>query len=348
MDSEIYRKFSRRAVLQAVPMQASLELTYRCNERCTHCYIEDFRDDPQRVLGKEQWFRVLTELRKGGTLYLILMGGEPTLSPWFFDIIEKGRDLGFFVSAISNGLKMTQTEYVERMAESGMRQITFSLYSLNPEIHDKMTSVRGSHSKTMKAIELCHEQGIEVCLNGLLTEANSRGIFDLFDWAVERKFELKVDPNVTSKLNGNQSPTQYRATRETLLWFYRERAKRWPSSVPRANVEKNEDYICNAAKGKCAVTPYGDVLPCIEIRESFGNLVTQNFDDIWYSDAALKWRTPKIKDMKLNSREGIYSFCDHCPGMAKNEQNSPFELLPYTRLVAEVKRQVNQEFAGDL
>lgn len=344
MNTDIFKKFSQKSVLKAVPLQASLELTYRCNERCTHCYIEDFKDDPKKILSLEQWKKVLKELREGGTLYLILMGGEPTLSPYFFDVAREGQGLGFHVAMISNGLKIREAQYAKKMYQSGLRMVTFSLYSLDPVIHDTMTQVPGSHSRLMKAIQWCHDVGIRVTLNGLLTEANSRGIFELYDWAAEQGYELKVDPNVTPKLNGDKYPTQFRASEETLRWFYRERAKRWRQSVPSPTMEADSAYICNAAKGKCAVNPYGELLPCIEIRESFGNLAHQSFDEIWNSQAAKKWRDPRIADMKDKGEKGLYSFCDHCPGMAKNEHGDPMKLTNYTKLVAKVKRDVYEEF----
>ena len=343
MQSEIFRKFIRKSTERAKPLQASLELTYRCNERCSHCYIEEFRDDPRRILDLQGWQKVLHELRDGGTLFVILMGGEPLLSPLFFDIANYGRDLGFHMSIISNGLKIKNIDYAKRMKDSGIRLATFSLYSMDPLIHDKMTRVRGSHEKLLQAIDFCQEVGIEVSINSLLCEANSRGIFDLYDWCVERGFEMKVDPNVTPKLNGDLEPIQFRASRETLLWFYRERATRWRASLPTPSLETKEDYVCNAAKGKCAVTAYGELLPCIEIREPMGSLVDNSFENIWAGKTAEKWRTPRIGDIKNNEDMELYSFCDHCPGMAKNEHGDPLRVSNYTKLVADVKRQVYQE-----
>ncbi|MCB0376873.1 MAG: radical SAM protein [Bdellovibrionales bacterium] len=344
MNKDLFEKVRKKSVEQAIPLQASLELTYRCNERCTHCYIEKFQDDPARILELDDWKKILKELRSAGTLYLVLMGGEPTLSSHFFSILNYGSDLGFYMSIISNGLKIQDIEYARKLKEGGLRLATFSLYSLDPLIHDKMTSVKGSHAKLMKAIFLCRDAGIKVSLNGLLTEANAKGIFDLYEWADTEGLELKVDPNVTAKLNGDMQPTLYRASRETLTWFYRERAKRWENALPTPVVEPSNAYVCNAAKGKCAVNPYGELLPCIEIREAFGSLVEKSFAELWASDKAIKWREPKIKDLSLGEHQAIYGFCDHCPGMAKNEHGKPMQLTDYTKVVAEVKSQVFREF----
>lgn len=343
MNTDIFKRFNALATDRFRPIQASLELTNRCNERCTHCYIDEFKDEPGRILSLQEWFKILDELRSAGTLYLILMGGEPLLSPYFYDITQRGRELGFHVSMISNGLKIKNLDSAEHLRDSGLLAATFSLYSLDPEIHDQMTQVRGAHEKLMAAIGYCDEAGIEVNLNGLLTEANAPGIFDLYDWSVKKGFELKVDPNVTPKLSGNDAPLKYRASRETLLWFYRERSRRYPSSTPNPISYEASDFICNAAKGKCAVTAYGELLPCIEIRESFGSLVESSFSEIWYSDLAKKWRDPKVDQLGEDGKASLYSFCDHCPGMAKNEHGKAFELTSYTKLIAQVKEQVYQE-----
>ena len=47
------------------------------------------------VLDQESWFHVLKELRSGGVLYLILMGGEAMLSPHFWPILREGFFHGF-------------------------------------------------------------------------------------------------------------------------------------------------------------------------------------------------------------------------------------------------------------
>ena len=343
VEHSILDKFRGLSVQKAVPLQASLELTNRCNERCTHCYLDSFKDDPSRVLKKEDWFKILQELRVAGSLYLILMGGEAMLSPWFWDILKKSQELQFHTSMITNGLKISSQAVASRLKDSGLKVATVSLYSLKPDIHDKMTQVKGSLSKTLSAIEFCQKAGIEVGVNTLLAESNASGIFDLYDWCEQRDLEMKVDPNITPKLGGDLSPTQYRASQKTLEWFYRERARRWPRSCPQPSMEVLDSHVCNAAKGKCAVTAYGELLPCIEIREPMGSLVESSFEEIWRGSVAKKWRDLKVKDLKALDSLEDYNFCEHCPGMAKNENGKALELTDYTKLVGRVKRQVYLE-----
>lgn len=332
------------SIKKLIPLQASLELTNRCNERCTHCYIEKFEDDQKRVLDLAGWEKVLDELRAAGTLYVILMGGEAMLNPLFMNILRLSVQKGFHTSMISNGQKIRSFEKAQELAEAGIANITFSLYSHLPEIHDAMTRVKGSHRRTTQTIDWCLEAGIDANVNCLMTRENINGVFELERWCLDRNIELKVDPMITPKLNGDTTPTLLRPSDSQLKWFYRERVRRWSKGIPQASIETENSYVCNAAKGKCAVSAYGELLPCIEIREPLGNLVTESFESIWQTETAKKWRGFLVKDLKDYPLTNGESFCDHCPGMAKNEDGDPMQVSSYARTLAKIKNDVRKEF----
>jgi MoaA/NifB/PqqE/SkfB family radical SAM enzyme len=337
-DISILDKMRVRSSSQWIPMQASLELTNRCNERCGHCYLPSFKDESGKVLQLSEWYNVLEQLRSAGTFFLILMGGEAMLNPHFWDILAKASDLHFHVSMITNGLKITSFEVAQKLKQSGLINATISLYSHDPDVHDRMTKVKGSHIKTVNAIRWCRQAGIQVTVNCLLTKNNIDGVFDIEEWAMKEDLMIKFDPMITPKLDGNMDPTKLRATEEQLRWYYAEKIRRWPKGRPKSSGEQSSDYTCNAGKGKCAVTYSGDLLPCIEIREALGNLKTTKFSELWENHIASKWRSIKWGDIE-GATDQMRSFCDHCPGMAKNETGSPTQMTCYSKMVARVKNE---------
>jgi|GEM_PF-1417402 len=345
---EVLNRFRNLATNKAIPLQASLELTYRCNERCTHCYIDKFWDDPSKVLSKDDWFTILDKLRGAGSLYLILMGGEAMLNPYFWDILEYASQIGFHASMITNGLKIQTVEVAEQLKRKGLKVATVSLYSMDPNIHDSMTTISGSHKKTLRAIELLRQAGIEVGVNCLLTERNIEGYFEVVDWCIANNIQCKEDTNITAKFNGDKAPTFLRATSDQLINYYRERARRWPNSRPTPQEEQFNDYACNIAKGKCAVNPYGDLLGCIEIRKPLGSLLHHDFETLWQGLEAKKWRSIKLKDIKgleghavLNSsHDGCSHFCEHCLGMALHESGDPLVATQESLRLANIKKQI--------
>jgi MoaA/NifB/PqqE/SkfB family radical SAM enzyme len=240
---------------------------------------------------------------------------------------------------ISNGLKITDRAVTKRLKDLGLKNITISLYSLVPEIHDKMTKVRGSHQKTMRAIDLALQEGLDVSVNALLTKDNIEGIFDLEDWALSKNLALKTDAMITPKLDGGMEPTELRASKEQLREYYRAKIQKWPAARPKPSGDTLNHYTCNAGKGKCAVTAYGELLPCIEIRDALGSLLQKPFHELWHGEGVRKWRDLKWQDIE-GADQKTASFCDHCPGMAKNETGSAKKTTCFSKDLAEIKREL--------
>ena len=267
------------------------------------------------------------------------MGGEAMLSPYFWPLLRKSSEMGFFTSIITNGLKVKTQKVADDLADFGLRLATFSLYSLDSDIHDKMTRVPGSGQRILQAIDFCERAGIRPTLNCLLTKSNIEKVFEIYDWAEARNFELRVDMNVTPKFSGDMEPTVQRASREQLNWYFQEMKNRY-STIRGPSGEKATDFVCNAAKGKCAVTAYGELLPCIEIREPMGSLVEESFLSIWSGPNGQKWRNLKVGDLKDVKAEGteLQNFCDHCPGLASHEHGDALQMTEFTRTLGEIKK----------
>ena len=62
-----------RTVRMRSPLSVHFDLTYRCNERCVHCYL-DHQDHGE--LTTQECTEILEQLAKAGTLFLTFSGGE--------------------------------------------------------------------------------------------------------------------------------------------------------------------------------------------------------------------------------------------------------------------------------
>src|SRR5207249_773565 len=80
-----------RARAALAPLHVLLELTYRCNVRCVHCYLAG----DEREMTLDELTPVLDDLAAAGCLILTLSGGEPLLRRDFFDVAEAARARGF-------------------------------------------------------------------------------------------------------------------------------------------------------------------------------------------------------------------------------------------------------------
>lgn len=336
----ILEDFRNRATDRLIPFQATLELTYHCNARCGHCYLSAHDDsiEGKTPLKLHEWKNILTQLADAGTFYLVFTGGEAMLHPDFWDIAEYASNLHFALSLITNGSLLDEAA-ADRVRLLGFTNVTFSLYSLNPGIHDQMTGYEGLHAKVLAAIDILAARGVRVGINCLLTRHNIESYFELEEWAKLRGFEINFDPMVTAKTDGGLSSLCERASSDQLSKFYAKLHETGRNFAP-ISVHDADRPVCNAGHGKCAISVHGDLLTCLEIREPVGNLKEKNFKELWFSSEAERSRSYKNRDLKFDLTRGDGAFCDHCPGMAGAEAGDCMAGVPFVMEIARFKRQV--------
>ena len=69
------------------PICLTWELTYACNLACIHCLSSSGRRDPHE-LNTSEARAVIDELARLQVFYVNIGGGEPTIRPDFFELIE--------------------------------------------------------------------------------------------------------------------------------------------------------------------------------------------------------------------------------------------------------------------
>lgn len=122
-----------------------IELTSRCNERCVHCYIP--YDLKLFDISEELYYSTLEQLSKMGVLSVTLSGGECMCHPKFKEFLRAAKNYDFYVNILSN-LTLLDDEIIGIMKEGNVSSVQTSLYSMIPEHHDAITTVKGSFYKT--------------------------------------------------------------------------------------------------------------------------------------------------------------------------------------------------------
>src|SRR3989339_45274 len=340
-EPKILESFKKKAYEKNIPLQASLELTTRCNHACNHCYV----DKNQGIdLSFAQWKIILEKLREAGTLYIVFLGGEALLHPDFFNILEYAHQLSFHTSVISNGYLIGSLDYAKKLESAGLDNITLSLYSTKEKTHDELTGVLGSYQKLMRAVEYLKQTKIRVGINTLLMTKNIEDFFSIYEFATKYKFDFNSDPVVTCDWLGKKNNLALRPNDEQLKKHFMDKVNKWPESLSGPIPLPLNSSICNMARCKCAVNHQGDLHPCVEIREVLGNLSREDFQAIWTSDLANKWRLLENRKIKNLFNDATDEFLDICPGMGLNEMNDPLIIPEYMKMLAQVQKNVWEEF----
>lgn len=123
-----------------------LELTGKCQLKCGHCYAESGPTGTHGSMGFDDWARVLEDAAETGVTMVQLIGGEPTLHPYFEALLLKALGLGLEVEVFSN-LVHVRSHVWKLLERDGVRLAT-SYYSDRAEEHETITGRRGSHART--------------------------------------------------------------------------------------------------------------------------------------------------------------------------------------------------------
>jgi AdoMet-dependent heme synthase len=125
----LMQEMSQRALELGVPMSVHFDITYRCNERCVHCYLDH---DDHGELTTAEIKGVLEELADAGAFFLTFSGGEVLMRRDFFELLAYARHLMFSVRVKTNAVMIGEAE-ARRMLELGVDQVQVSIYSPVPK-----------------------------------------------------------------------------------------------------------------------------------------------------------------------------------------------------------------------
>ncbi|ULO23801.1 radical SAM protein [Methylocystis sp. SB2] len=139
----------------------SLELTNRCNLKCVHCYTESTPESgADDLMSADDYESVMLQAFSLGCRVLQFIGGEAQLSPDFYRLLKKAKSIGFEYIEVFTNLTRLPEEVLNFAAENDIKFAT-SVYSDDSQIHDSVTRVRSSHTRTVKNLKRLTDKGVE-------------------------------------------------------------------------------------------------------------------------------------------------------------------------------------------
>jgi len=321
--SSLMHEMGARALELGLPLSVQLDLTYRCNERCVHCYL-DHEDHGEMTTAEIT--ALLDDLAGAGVFFLTLSGGEIFMRRDLFAIVEHARKLSFAVKLKTNAVMLTRRK-AERLARLAVESVQVSLYSHRAEAHDAITKLPGSWRRTVAGARLLREFGVKVSFANVLMKGNEGDYRQVQALAARMGIEYKIDPTITPMMDGGREVLALNIDAARLAEVYHDPsltghadAERSKPAGPLAAKDALESIPCSAGHTMAYVSPYGEVYPCVQFPYSCGNVRTARFADIWRDSPQLA----EVRAIRLSDIEGCSSCihgksCSRCPGLAFTE-----------------------------
>jgi radical SAM protein with 4Fe4S-binding SPASM domain len=312
-----------KALKLGIPLSVQLDLTYRCNERCVHCYLDH---DDHGELTTSEIKDLLDQMADAGVFFLTISGGEILMRRDFLEILEHAHARTFCIKLKTNGVMIREKE-VERFQSLGVESVQVSIYSHRPEVHDGITELPGSLKRSIEAIRLLRKHGIHVVMANVLMIHNVDDYAGVKALAAELGAQFIIDPTITPSMDGDRSILSLNVDEAALRQVFHDEAlsgnvEEFCAPPQGPGDEELNSLPCSAGHTACYVSPYGDVYPCVQFPLPSGNVRRTKFIDIWRDSPQLnEVRSIRLRDMPSCSQCVHGGTCTRCPGLAFLEGN---------------------------
>jgi len=158
-------------------VRARLDTGTFCNYDCEFCYYRDKLDVKTEFdIVKERADYLLAY----GIKQVDLSGGESSVSPDWFKILDYCNERFEHVSCLSHGGRFANIEFLQESMEHGLKEILFSLHGATAETHDAITNRKGSFKRILQAIKNAQELGCVVRINCTVYHKNYHQLVNIY------------------------------------------------------------------------------------------------------------------------------------------------------------------------
>lgn len=299
-----------------VPRLAGLqfELTSRCNERCIHCYIPNGKKNTGIDMSFDKFRYIIDQYADMNGLCVTLSGGEALMNKSIKEMLRYCREKDLQISLLTNLISLTD-EMILVLKEVNLSLVQVSLYSMDEEIHDKITTVKGSYAKTKAAIEKLYAADIPVQISCPVMKANKDGYERVMKYAQGLKMKSTTDyimmaqadldtRNLANRLSIEETEKVIRDIMANDVDYKNSTMLLEPlSKIPIE--EFGEMPLCGAGVNDLCVTVNGDVYPCAGWQSFIvGNVFRQPLKEIWE-------RSPRLMEIR-NVKHKNFPKCLTC------------------------------------
>jgi MoaA/NifB/PqqE/SkfB family radical SAM enzyme len=189
----LIKKLSKQASVANSPLNGTFELTARCNLNCRMCYIHnpDSCAKAEGELTTQQWIDLASDARDAGMLNLLLTGGEVFMRKDFKEIYENLSGMGFKITIYTNA-SLIDAHIAKWLGRIPPTALEITLYGASPETYDKICGNAKAYDRTIQAVDLLLDEGINLELKTTLVKDNVADFFDLTEFAYKRGKPLSI------------------------------------------------------------------------------------------------------------------------------------------------------------
>lgn len=159
---------------QRSPLAFTLEITARCNNNCSHCYINLPAGDAvarSKELSLNEILSIAGQAVEMGAMWCLITGGEPLLRPDFSDIYLALKRMGLLVGVFTNAT-LIRERHVDLFKRYPPRNLEVTVYGLTRKTYEAVTRHDGLFAAFRRGLGLLLENAVPVTLKAMALRSN--------------------------------------------------------------------------------------------------------------------------------------------------------------------------------
>lgn len=286
------------------------ETTRACELACRHCRAEAQPRPDAGQLTTAEGRDLLEQVRRDfGPVLMVITGGDPLMRADLDQLIAHGAALGLRMTIAPSATPLLTPERIAALAAAGIRRMALSLDGADAATHDGFRRVDGTFERTLEALGVAAELGMETQLNTTIGRHNADQVDEIaaigrwYGIALWSVFQLVATGRAESRmmLSPAEQERMFRRLAEMAadeVWpfdvkttagqpYYRVRAqrlhdRRWSAQGLRAPMSVND------GKGICFIGHTGMVQPSGFLQLELGNVRERPLAEIYRDDPTFR------------------------------------------------------------
>lgn len=320
-------RLQEQAVRDHIPLCGTLELTYRCNLNCVHCYCNEpvTSKAAEQELSTAQWFNTIDQIADLGGLWLLFTGGECLLRNDFKEIWLHAKKKGLLLTLFTNATLINE-ELAQFLSDWPPYSVEVTLYGATPTTCDKVTRSTNSLSASLAGIKHLCQKGLRPKLKTMVLRQNVTELAAMQIIAQDMNLEFRYDAQPHARPDSDATSVErVRLRPDQVAALDRVDSKRWQAwkdfaatIVPGRGLQSL--FPCSAGLSNFHITPSGSLQLCGMIPDLAWDLKHGSFDVGW-NHALPHLRAATTIDSSQCQTCAHFDLCNQCPGWSMVEHN---------------------------
>lgn len=321
-----------------LPLYANLQLTYKCNFHCQHCYQTPLKSIQFAELDTEQWKRVIKILKEKGVLILHFTGGEVFCRRDLRELYEYAYNLNLKV-AISTNASLIDDEMICFFSRSKPYKVAITMYGFSDDTYRLFTG-KNNFFEVYNNILKLNKNEINLFLKAIANKINEKELMDIYNFSKKYSIDFFTFFKINNFIDGSRKPIALELDEDRVAFYQKQFGQIDKYVKYKSNNRIYEE--CTVGLNIVNIDPEGNMYLCECSQEKKISLLKYSFDFCWSEIGKEREKEFQvdIECNKCNQRV----FCNMCPPLIKYRYGKLCKPKAECRYAENIKRMVELNY----